>query len=90
MQKRQQKNRRFKRKRGSSKVRERSQETGFFKIYILRKKASEKILAKKIWDYTIELKKTFVLRKKKIYPLLREKRREVHKFIDEQLKKEYI
>jgi len=56
----------------------------------LRKKASEKILAKKIWDYTIELKKTFVLRKRKIYPLLREKRREVHKFIDEQLKKEYI
>jgi len=36
------------------------------------------------------VKKTFVLRKKKIYPLLREKRREVHKFIDEQLKKEYI
>jgi len=56
----------------------------------LRKKASEKILAKKIWNYTIELKKTFVLRKRKIYLLLREKRREVHKFINEQLKKEYV
>jgi len=56
----------------------------------LRKKASKWILIKKIWEYTIELKKAFVLRKRKIYPLLREKRREVYKFINEQLKKEYI
>ena len=29
---------------------------------------------RKIWDHTIELKKGFVLRKGKVYPLLREER----------------
>jgi len=38
----------------------------------------------------IELKKGFVLRKKKIYLLLREKRGEVYGFIEKQLKKRYI
>ena len=32
----------------------------------------------------------FVLRKEKVYPLLREERGEVYKFIDEQLRKGYI
>jgi len=32
---------------------------------------------KKMWDHVIEVKKGFVLRKKKIYPLLREEREEV-------------
>ena len=36
------------------------------------------------------MKEGFVLRKGKGYPLLREERKEVHKFISEQLKKEYI
>jgi len=31
-----------------------------------------------------------VLRKRKVYPLLREEREEVYKFIQEQLKKRYI
>jgi len=35
-----------------------------------------------MWDYAIELKEGFVLRKEKIYLLSREKRREVHEFID--------
>ena len=34
--------------------------------------------------------KGFVLKKKKIYSWSREERGEVHKFIEEQLKKEYI
>ena len=38
----------------------------------------------------IELKKGFVLRKEKIYLLLREKRGEVYGFIEKQLKKRYI
>jgi len=38
----------------------------------------------------IEVKKGFVLRKEKIYLLLREERGEVCKFIEEQLKKEYV
>jgi len=44
---------------------------------------------KKVWDHEIEVKEGFVLRKKKNL-LLREKRGEVHNFIEEQLRKEYI
>ena len=36
------------------------------------------------------MKKGFILRKGKVYLLLREEREEVHKFISEQLRKEYI
>jgi len=45
---------------------------------------------RKIWDHTIDMKEGFVLRKRKVYPLSREEREEVHKFIKEQLRKEYI
>ena len=38
----------------------------------------------------IDMKEGFVLRKGKMYPLSREEREEVHKFISEQLKKGYI
>ena len=38
----------------------------------------------------IETKKEFVLRKRKVYLLSRERRGEVHKFISEQLRKRYI
>ena len=45
-------------------------------MHILEKKASERMLVKKMWDYAIELKEGFVLKKRKIYLLLekREKR----------------
>ena len=43
-------------------------------IYIFRKKASERMIIKKIQDYTIDVKKEFVLRKRKVYPLSREER----------------
>jgi len=36
------------------------------------------------------LEEVFVIRKRKIYPLLREEREEMCEFIDEQLRKEYI
>jgi len=36
------------------------------------------------------MKEGFVLRKWKVYPLSREEREEVRKFIQEQLRKEYI
>ena len=39
------------------------------------------MLTKKVWDYAIELKKGFVLRKK-VYLLLREERGKVHKCQD--------
>jgi len=42
---------------------------------------------KKVWDYMIDMKKEFVLRKRKVYLLLRKKRGKVHKFIKEQLRR---
>jgi len=36
------------------------------------------------------VKKGFVLRKRKVYPLSKEKKGEVYKFIEEQLRKRYI
>jgi len=35
----------------------------------------------KIWDHAIDIKKGFVPKKGKVYPLLREKREEVREFI---------
>ena len=63
----------------------------FYKwIHIFRKKASERMPTRKMWDYIIDMKKEFVLRKGKVYPLSREEREEVCEFIDKQLRKEYI
>ena len=45
---------------------------------------------RKIWDHAIEMKKGFVLKKGKMYLLSRKERREVCKFIKEQLRKGYI
>ena len=52
-------------------------------IKVFRKKQSERMLIRKIWDHVIELKERFVLRKGKIYPLSREKREKVREFIQE-------
>ena len=59
-------------------------------IKVFSKKQSERMLTRKLWDYVIEVKKGFVLRKGKVYPLLREKREEVREFIRKQLRKGYI
>jgi len=48
------------------------------------------MLTKKLWDYAIKIKKEFVPRKGKVYPLSREEREKVHEFISEQLRKGYI
>ena len=47
------------------------------------------MLVKKVWDHTIELKEGFMPRKGKMYPLSREEKGEVCKFI-KQLRKRYI
>ena len=47
------------------------------------------MLMKKLWEYTIEVKKGFVLRKRKVYLFLREERGEIWEFIEEQLRKGY-
>ena len=59
-------------------------------IWIFSKKASEQMSTRKLWNHTIGIKKRFVLRKEKMYPLLREEREEVYEFITEQLRKGYI
>jgi len=59
-------------------------------IHIFSKKANEQVPIRKLCDYTIDMKEGFVLRKGKVYLLLREEREEVHKFIAEQLRKGYI
>ena len=59
-------------------------------IKIFGKKQSERMPMRKMGDHAIEVKEGFVLRKRKIYPLLREERKEVRGFIKEQLRKGYI
>ena len=63
----------------------------FYKwIQIFGKKQSERIPTRKLWNHAIETKEGFVPRKGKVYLLSREKREEACKFINEQLRKEYI
>jgi len=59
-------------------------------IKVFRKKQSERMPMRKIWDHVINVKEGFVPRKGKMYPLSREEREEVRKFIEEQLRKGYI
>jgi len=59
-------------------------------IKVFRKKQSERMPTRKMWDYAIDVKEGFVPRKGKVYLLLREEREEVREFIQEQLRKEYI
>ena len=59
-------------------------------IYVFSKKTSEWMPTRKLWDYTIYMKKGFIPRKRKVYLLSREEQKEVCEFIVEQLRKEYI
>ena len=59
-------------------------------IKVFGKKQLERMPTRKVWDNTIDVKEEFVLRKKKVYLLLREEREEVREFVKEQLRKRYI
>ncbi len=59
-------------------------------IKVFGKKQSERMPTRKLYDHVIDMKKGFVPRKGKVYPLSREEREEMHKFISEQLRKGYI
>jgi len=50
----------------------------------------ERMPVRKVWDHTIDVKEDFKPSKAKVYPLSRNKREEVQKFVDEHLKKGYI
>ena len=59
-------------------------------LKIFEKKKSEKMLIRKTWNYTIDCRKGFVPKKRKIYPLSRIEKEKVQKFIKDQLMEEYI
>jgi len=50
----------------------------------------ERILVRKVWDHAIDLNNNFKASKARVYPLSRNKKKEVQKFVDEHLKKGYI
>ena len=51
---------------------------------------SERMPTKKVQDHAIDLKEIFKPKKKRIYLLSKDKRKEVPKFVNDQLRKEYI
>ena len=57
---------------------------------IFGKIESEKMLTRKIWDYTIDLKEVLKSRKGRIYLLSKNEREEVQNFVKDQLRKGYI
>ena len=59
-------------------------------IKVFRKKQSERMPTRKLWDHAIDVKEGFIPRKGKVYPLSREEREEIREFVKEQLRKSYI
>jgi len=59
-------------------------------LKVFGKVESERILVKKAWDHAIDLNDDFKASKARVYPLSRNKKEEVQKFVDEHLKKGYI
>ena len=59
-------------------------------LKVFEKKDSERILMRKAWDYAIDLREEFVLKKGKIYPLSKVEREKIQKFVKDQLRKRYI
>jgi len=59
-------------------------------LKVFEKKESERMLMRKAWDHVIDLREGFVLKKEKIYLLLRVEREEVQEFMKDQLRKRYI
>jgi len=51
---------------------------------------SKRMLTRKPWDHTTDLKEDFVPRKERIYPLSRTEKEEIQAFVESQLKKGYI
>jgi len=59
-------------------------------LKVFRKVESERMPVRKVWDHTINLKEDFKVSKAKVYPLSRNERDEVQKFVEDHLKKGYI
>jgi len=54
-------------------------------LKVFEKKESERMLMRKAWNHAINLRKEFVPKKEKIYPLSRVEREEVQEFVKDQL-----
>ena len=57
---------------------------------VFEKKDLERMLIRKAWDHAIDLRKGFMLKKGKIYPLSRVEREKVQEFVRDQLRKRHI
>jgi len=59
-------------------------------LKVFGKVESERMLVRKVWDHAIDLKGNFKVSKAKVYPLSRNERDKVQKFVEDYLKKGYI
>jgi len=59
-------------------------------LKVFGKVESKRMPVRKVWDHAIDMKEDFKPSKAKVYPLSRNEREEVQKFVDEHLKKGYI
>jgi len=59
-------------------------------LKVFGKVESERMLTRKSWNHTINLKENFVPRKGRTYLMLRQEKEEVQEFVEEQLRKGYI
>jgi len=59
-------------------------------LKVFRKMESERIPVRKVWDHAIDLNNNFKASKARVYPLSRNKKEEVQKFVNKHLKKGYI
>jgi len=59
-------------------------------LKVFGKVESKRILVRKVWDHAIDLNNDFKASKARVYPLSKNEKEEVQKFINEHLKKGYI
>jgi len=59
-------------------------------LKVFGKVESKRMLVRKVWDHAIDLDDNFKASKARVYPLSRNKKKKVQKFVDKHLKKGYI
>ena len=59
-------------------------------LKVFGKVESERMPVRKVWDHAIDLKEDFKAEKARVYPLSRNEREKVQKFVNEHLQKGYI
>ena len=59
-------------------------------LKVFGKVESKRMLMRKLWDHTINLKEDFVPKKERTYLMSRQEKEEIWEFVEEQLRKGYI